>query len=207
MRRPDKDTLLHYESALWSQNFSKIAGIDEAGRGPIAGPVVAACVIFQPGHFIEGVWDSKMISASKREQHYTTIIQSALAYGVGIVDHLTIDKINIYEASKLAMLLAIQECKIEPDYLLIDAMSLDTPYPEQPLIKGDQKSFSIAAASIVAKVTRDRIMREYHEQYPIYGWESNKGYPTAQHRIAVLEHGYSPYHRKSFSVSDPRRLT
>ncbi len=206
MKRPDKDTLLQYEQALWSQGFTTIAGIDEAGRGPLAGPVVAGCAVFAPGDFIEGVWDSKTLSAGRRETLYTQITTAAWAWGVGIVDHTTIDRINIYEAAKLAMLLAIQDCAIEPDYLLTDAMSLGTAIPEQALIKGDQKSFTIAAASILAKVTRDRIMLEYHAQYPVYGWDSNKGYPTAQHRIAVLEHGYSPYHRRSFAVTDPREI-
>lgn len=204
MARPDQDTLLQYEQTLWSRGFEKIAGIDEAGRGPIAGPVVAACVIFEPGFFLPGVWDSKMLSARCREMLFPEITAHALAWGTGIVDHTTIDRINIYEASRLAMLLAIQNCGCQPDFLLTDAMPLETAIPEQPLVKGDQKSFTIAAASILAKVTRDSMMLDLHREYPVYGWDKNKGYPTSAHRLAVLEHGHSPYHRRSFQIRDPR---
>ncbi len=208
MTRPSIKELLRHEQTLFSKGFQTIAGIDEAGRGPLAGPVVAGCVIYsENNHTIDGIYDSKKISAKKREMLFEQI-GKAYTYGVGIVDHQTIDRINIYEATKLAMFEAIKDASEKsannyPDFILIDAMPLDMEIPHHALIKGDQKSYVIAAASIIAKVTRDRIMQKLHEQYPYYGWNHNMGYPTAEHRRAILEHGPSPYHRKSFHVSNP----
>lgn len=200
MSHPGKEELLRLETALYSRGFEKIAGIDEAGRGPLAGPVVSACVVFHPGFFIEGVRDSKTVSEKNRERLFGEICENCLAYGIGIVDNKTIDRINIYEAARLSMLLAIDQIDVEPDFILIDAMPLELEIPNQSVIKGDSKSFSIAAASILAKVTRDGIMRNYHQEYPNYGWDRNKGYPTQEHRSAVKQFGFTPYHRRSFSV-------
>lgn len=195
-----KSVLLSYESDIANQGYANIAGIDEAGRGPLAGPVVAGSVVFQNGVFIEGVRDSKKLSHKRREELYDIIIEKCTAYGVGIIDNNKIDEINIYQASKLAMMTAIENMSIKPDFLLVDAMKLDTDIPNLPLIKGDLKSFTIAAASIIAKVTRDRIMFKLHEEYPQYGWKQNKGYPTKAHREAVKKYGFSPYHRRTFRV-------
>ena len=200
--------LLKHEKALWSKGFQIIAGIDEAGRGPLAGPVVAGCVFCtEEEKALEGVYDSKKLSAKKREKFFEKITHTH-RFGVGIVDHLTIDKINIYEATKLAMFEALKDAAeksetLYPDFILIDAMPLDMDIPHQSIIKGDQKSYAIAAASIIAKVTRDRIMQSLHAEYPVYGWDHNMGYPTVAHRRAIIEHGPSPYHRRSFRVSDP----
>jgi ribonuclease HII len=199
MKRPSVSELLSYETKLWNEGYSLIAGIDEAGRGPLAGPVVSACVIFPPSIVIEGVYDSKALSANQREKLYENIIEKAVAYGIGIVDNNTIDRINIFEATKLSMLNAVDRSPVKPDCVLIDAVRLELGVPVQAIIKGDQKSFTIAAASILAKVTRDRMMRKMHEEYPVYGWEQNKGYPTRAHKDAIRVHGFSPYHRRTFN--------
>lgn len=200
MKRPSASELLSYETRLWNEGFSRIAGMDEAGRGPLAGPVVSACVIFPPTLVIEGVYDSKALSSNQRENLYGVITEKALAWGVGIVDNQTIDRINIYEATKLSMLHAVDKLSVKPDHVMIDAVRLDLAVPCLPIIQGDQKSFTIAAASIIAKVTRDRIMKRMHEEFPVYGWEQNKGYPTKAHRDAIRVHGFSPYHRRSFNA-------
>jgi ribonuclease HII len=203
MKRPSKDELLSFEYDLIQQGYSNIAGIDEAGRGPIAGPVVAACVLFKQPAFIEGVWDSKMVPAAERERLYGLILESCEAYGVGIIDNNTIDKINILEATKLAMRSAldhVMERGRDAHYVLVDAVKLPTDIPAQSIIRGDSRSFSIAAASIIAKVTRDRLMMRLHEEYPHYGWDHNKGYPTMLHRERVKTHGLTPYHRRSFRI-------
>lgn len=200
MKRPSVNELLSFETKLWNEGYSHIAGIDEAGRGPLAGPVVSACVIFRPSDIIEGVYDSKALTESQREKFYDMIVEKAVAYGVGLVDNQTIDRVNIFEATKLSMLHAVEKTSPKPDYVLIDAVRLDLAVPSLAIIKGDQKSFSIAAASIIAKVTRDRLMKKLHEEFPVYGWEQNKGYPTREHREAIKVNGYSPYHRRSFNV-------
>ncbi len=200
MKIPPVISILEYEKDLWQQGFQHIAGIDEAGRGPLAGPVVSGCVIFRPYVALEGVYDSKALTPQKRSELYEIILNNCAGYGLGIVDNETIDQINILEATKLSMLKAVQSLKINPDFILIDAVSIKSNIPYKSIIKGDQKSFTIAAASIIAKVYRDRLMDNLHEEYPHYLWNKNKGYGTEEHRKAIHEHGLSPYHRKSFTV-------
>lgn len=201
MPRPSRETLFRYEEELYSRGVALVAGIDEAGRGPLAGPVVSACVVFPARFFIEGVYDSKALSAKKRESLYELITSGCLAWAVGIIDNQTIDRINIYQAAKLSMLQALESLPgVTPEHVLTDAMPLGEHVPHTAIIKGDQKSFTVAAASIVAKVTRDRIMDELHREFPQYGWDHNRGYPTAEHREAVKRHGFTKYHRLTFSV-------
>lgn len=192
-------TMNHYEKEIRNQGYTYIAGIDEVGRGPLAGPVVTAAVILPEDFYLPGIDDSKKLSEKKRELFYEVIQQEALAIGVGIIQPAEIDRINIYQATKKGMLEAVQELSQTPDYLLIDAMKLATPYPSQSLIKGDSKSVSIAAASIIAKVTRDRMMKELHQEYPDYHFVSNMGYGTQEHLVALKECGITIHHRKSFS--------
>lgn len=180
-------------------NFRLICGIDEAGRGPLAGPVVAAAVIFPPEVKIIGVDDSKKINAKLREELFQQITDKCIAYGVGIVDPQKIDEINILQATLLAMKNALNNLNVEPDLVIIDGnKSFAVEYPVQTIIGGDAKSFSIAAASIVAKVTRDRIMRNYHSEFPVYNWIQNKGYGTKEHIRQILLNGKSKYHRETF---------
>jgi ribonuclease HII len=188
-----------FERKLRSQGFRYIAGIDEVGRGPLAGPVVAAAVILPEDFYLPGVDDSKKLNERKREEYFAKIQEEAVAIGVGVIEAAEIDAINILEASKKAMLEAIVEMPSIPDYLLIDAVRLDTPYPSESLIKGDARSITIAAASIVAKVTRDRMMREMDKVYPHYGFASNMGYGTAAHLDALKKYGVTPIHRTSFA--------
>ena len=197
--------LLEFERDLWQQGYSAIAGVDEAGRGPLAGPVVAAAVIFPQGQrHILGINDSKKLSAQKREFLFDVIQDTALSFGIGCVDHLEIDAINILQATYKAMQLAVKQCHIKPDYVLVDGRGLPQLHvPAQAIIKGDAKSLSIAAASILAKVTRDRQMIKLHEQYPDYGFHRHKGYPTKRHIQAIREFGLTPIHRRSFR---PRQL-
>lgn len=192
--------LSEYEKNCYEKGYKYIAGIDEAGRGPLAGPVVAAAVILPKDCLIEGVNDSKKISEKKREKLYDDIVENALAWGVGIIDNNVIDEINILNATRKAMHTAIEELKIKPDYILIDAEKrVDTNgIPYLPIIKGDALSISIAAASIIAKVTRDRIMREYDNIFPMYGFEKHKGYGTKAHVEAIKENGLCMIHRKTF---------
>ena len=192
--------LSKYEEDCFNRGIELVAGIDEAGRGPLAGPVVAAAVILPKHALIEGVNDSKKISEKKREKLYDDIINAAIAWGVGIVDNNVIDEINILNATRMAMHNAIEALKVKPEYILIDAeKKVDTNgIPFMPIIKGDALSISIAAASIVAKVTRDRMMREYDEIFPMYGFEKHKGYGTKMHTEAIKEHGMCMIHRKSF---------
>lgn len=195
------------ENQLRLEGFQYIAGVDEVGRGPLAGPVVAAAVVL-PGDFdVLGVDDSKKLSEKKRNQLYEEIIEKALCYGVGQRDNQIIDQINILEATKEAMTEAIKNAEAmlmerfgeEISYVLFDAMKIEAvEKPQQALIKGDSRSVSIAAASIVAKVTRDRQMIDYHGKYPYYGFESNKGYGTKAHYEGIAEHGITPIHRKTF---------
>jgi ribonuclease HII len=188
-----------FEFKLRTEGFSYIAGIDEVGRGPLAGPVVAAAVILKDDCFLPGLNDSKKIPEKKREEYYEKILESCVSYGIGIVSSVEIDEINIYEATKKAMLSALQNLNKVPDYLLIDAMKLEVPFPQESLIKGDARSVSISAASIIAKVTRDRIMADYAKQYPEYSFEKNMGYGTAEHLTALMKSGPTPIHRYSFA--------
>ncbi|HIZ67753.1 MAG TPA: ribonuclease HII [Candidatus Streptococcus faecavium] len=195
------ETMLRYEKELYQKGYQAIAGIDEVGRGPLAGPVVTACVILPKDCKIRHLNDSKKIPKKHHEEIYEEVLARALGVGIGIVDNDTIDRVNIYEATKLGMLQAIEQMKGEvtkPDYLLIDAMQLDTPIPQLSLIKGDANSLSIAAASIVAKVTRDRIMAEYAKEYPGYAFDKNVGYGTKDHLAGLKQYGVTPIHRKSF---------
>ena len=192
--------LKEYENKLHETGLMYIAGIDEAGRGPLAGPVTVGAVILKPDSFIEGINDSKKISETKREKLYETITNEALAWSVGIVDQKEIDEINILNATKKALKLALEDLKIKPDRLLVDALeNIDTNgIPYTSIIKGDAKIYSIGAASILAKVTRDRIMREYDEVYPEYGFAKHKGYGTAAHIETIKKYGPCPLHRRTF---------
>ena len=202
--------LKQYENDLRNKGYKYICGIDEAGRGPLAGPVVVASVIMPEGSMIEGVNDSKKVSEKKREKLYEQIIEEAVAYGVGIIDQNEIDRINILNATKEGLTLCIKELEKDlkeknrgiekPEIILVDALTkIDTDHiPYQSIIKGDAKSYSIAAASIIAKVTRDRIMRQWDEVYPEYGFAKHKGYGTAMHISAIKQYGICPLHRKTF---------
>lgn len=193
--------MLTYEQKYWSSGISYIAGVDEAGRGPLAGPVVASAVIFAPGVIIEGVNDSKKLTEKKRVMLFHVIHEKALAVGIGIVGHDVIDRINILQASFLAMNKALDLLPITPQQLLVDGNFFrHEKYPVENIIKGDSLSHSIAAASIIAKVTRDALMMDLHEQYPQYGFSQHKGYGTKAHIDAIRRHGYSPIHRRSFHV-------
>ena len=198
------------EEELYEKGITSIAGIDEAGRGPLAGPVVVACVVMPRDSMIEGVNDSKKVSEKKRERLYEEIIEEAIGYGVGIISQEEIDRINILNATKEGLTTAIKEMEKDlqvkkreikkPEIILVDALTkIDTDHiPYRSIIKGDAKSYSIAAASIIAKVTRDRIMRQWDEVYPMYGFAKHKGYGTAAHIAAIKEYGLCPLHRRSF---------
>jgi ribonuclease HII len=189
----------NFDNSYLNKKIKLIAGIDEAGRGPLAGPVVAASVIFSPSVYIRGVNDSKLLSERKRESLFEEIIREAIAYEVSVVSHKKIDKINILNATLLAMKNSTKKLRFQPDLILVDGnRSFQYNIPVITVIKGDSKSFSIAAASIIAKVTRDRIMKKYSKQYPDYFWERNKGYPTRQHIDVIKLIGPSPLHRKTF---------
>ena len=192
--------LKEFENKLHETGLLYIAGIDEAGRGPLAGPVTVGAVILKPDSFIEGVNDSKKISETKREKLYEIITNEALAWSVGIVSEKEIDELNILNATKKAVTLALEGLKIKPERLLVDALeNIDTNgIPYTSIIKGDAKVYSIGAASIIAKVTRDRIMREYDEVYPQYGFAKHKGYGTAAHIEAIKKYGPCPLHRRTF---------
>ena len=189
------------EEELRKKGFQYICGIDEAGRGPLAGPVVIASVIMPADSMIEGVNDSKKISEKKREKIYDQILEEAISYGVAIIGQDEIDEINILNATKKGLTVSLQELSQKPDLILVDALNgIDTlGIPYDSIIKGDAKCYSIAAASIVAKVTRDRIMREWDKVYPEYGFEKHKGYGTAAHIAAIRENGLCPIHRRSFT--------
>ncbi|PLS06534.1 ribonuclease HII [Neobacillus cucumis] len=188
-----------YERKIRAQGFSFIAGVDEVGRGPLAGPVVAAAVILPEDFFLAGIDDSKKLTEKKREEFASFIKKEAMAYSVAMIPAEEIDEMNIYEATKKAMKAAVVSLEPKPDFLLIDAMKLETPYPTESIIKGDAKSISIAAASIVAKVARDELMKELSESYPVYGFQQNMGYGTKEHLQAIKQYGITPYHRKSFA--------
>ncbi|MGN1351602.1 MAG: ribonuclease HII [Clostridia bacterium] len=193
--------LKEYEKNLYEEGVKLIAGIDEAGRGPLAGPVVVGVVILRETSFIEGINDSKKISEAKREKLYEEITNEAVAWSVGIVDETRIDEINILNATKEALTKAISNLKIKPEIILVDALDkIDTlSIPYISIIKGDAKIYSIAAASIIAKVTRDRIIRSYDKIYPEYEFIKNKGYGTAKHIEAIKQYGLCPIHRRSFT--------
>lgn len=185
---------------LYAKNGLRVCGCDEAGRGPLAGPVVAAAVILPEGFHAPLLDDSKKLNAARRNALRIVIEAEAVSYGVGILDHRAIDEHNILKASFLAMHAAIAQLDAPPDFIIVDGNRF-LPYnfiPYECVVKGDGKYAEIAAASILAKTVRDGIMEELHQQYPMYGWDTNKGYPTAAHRVAIAKHGPSPYHRQSF---------
>ena len=193
--------LKEHENELRDKGFKTICGIDEAGRGPLAGPVVVASVIMPANSMIEGVNDSKKISEKKREKIYDQILEEAVSYGIAIIGQDEIDEMNILNATKKGLTVSLQELTEKPDLIVVDALSgIDTMgIPYESIIKGDAKCYSIAAASILAKVTRDRIMREWDKVYPEYGFEKHKGYGTAAHIAAIKENGLCPIHRRSFT--------
>jgi ribonuclease HII len=192
--------MLVHEMRLWERGLTSIAGIDEAGRGPLAGPVVASAVVFPQGFFHAGVDDSKKLSPARREELYHVIRENALALGIGIVDHLTIDRVNILNATFQAMHEAVRALPGNPEFLLVDGNRFrGGEIPFAVIVHGDAQSISIAAASIIAKVTRDRIMEQYDREYPGYGFARHKGYGTPQHRDAITRLGLCPIHRRSFT--------
>lgn len=193
------NNMLEIENMLYNKGYKYICGVDEAGRGPLCGPVVAAAVILKKGDIIEGVNDSKKLSEKKREKLYEDIMSHAVSVGVGISDVDVIEEINILNATKKAMCEAIFNLDINPDYVLIDGnQGINISIPYDTVVKGDSKSESIAAASIIAKVTRDRLLREYDKQYPEYGFAKHKGYGTKAHIEAIQKYGLLPIHRQSF---------
>ena len=192
------EKMLTYEKELYAQGIQLIAGVDEVGRGPLAGPVVAAAVILPKNCKIPGLNDSKKIPKSKHQAIYQAVLDQAISVGIGVKDNHVIDQVNIYEATKLAMLEAIHELEPQPQHLLIDAMKLDLPISQTSIIKGDANSLSIAAASIVAKVTRDQMMAAYDQEYPGYDFGQNAGYGTSKHLEGLEKYGVTPIHRRSF---------
>ena len=189
---------LKYEQMAYDLGKHYIVGLDEAGRGPMAGPLVVGAVIFPQDYYDERINDSKKLTEKKREELYRIIIENALAYQIEIIDVEDVDRLNVYQASKKGMLDAIEHISIRPDYALTDAMPLGDSIEHQSIIKGDGLSLSIGAASILAKVTRDRIMQDYAKIYPEYGFDKHKGYPTKQHKEALKKYGVTPIHRRSF---------
>ena len=198
----------YFERKLREEGIKFIAGVDEVGRGPLVGPVVAACVVL-PEHFnLDGLTDSKKLSEKRREYFYDEIMRQALGVGVGIISEKVIDEVNIYEATKMAMKEAINNCSCKVEHVLIDAMRLDIDIPTTSIIKGDLKSITISAASVIAKVTRDRMLDELALKYPMYDFKNNKGYPTKKHLDAIKEYGIIDEHRKSYGpVSEYLELT
>ena len=192
--------LYEYESKLYQKGINYIGGVDEVGRGPLIGPVVASCVVLPKDFVLEGLNDSKKLSEKKRNLFYDYIIKNCVAYGIGVVSPEEIDEINIYEASRKAMLIAISKVReqINLEYILIDAMPINIDIPTNSIIKGDAKSISIAAASVIAKVTRDKMMYELDKKYPMYGFASHKGYPTKKHIEAIHKYGLIEGYRKTY---------
>jgi len=196
--------LLRHEKPLWRRGLTHVAGIDEAGMGPLAGPVIAAAVILPPGTILPGLDDSKVLTCRQREEIFERIQNLAVGIGVGRAEPEEVDRINVYRAGLLAMTRAVAALPHPPDYLLLDARGLpNLAIPQASLIGGDRRSASIAAASVVAKVTRDAIMEQYEKVYPGYGFQRHKGYPTADHRRAILHLGPTPIHRRTFTISPP----
>jgi ribonuclease HII len=194
-----RDDLKNFDNKYRSDSIKLVAGIDEAGRGPLAGPVVAAAVIFEKDFFLEEVNDSKKLTAKKRDELYTIITKSCLSYGIGIIDQSKIDEINILQATLNAMKLAAEQLNPQPDIILIDGnKTFDYNVPTKTIIKGDSKSLAIASASIIAKVTRDKIMEDIAKKHPNYNWHKNKGYGTREHIDAIKKYGATKIHRKSF---------
>ena len=192
------ENMLTYEKDLYKQGLTLIAGVDEVGRGPLAGPVVAAAVILPQGCKIKGLNDSKKIPKKKHLEVFQAVQDQALSIGIGIIDNQVIDQVNIYEATKLAMKEAISQLSLQPQHLLIDAMKLDLPISQTSIIKGDANSLSIAAASIIAKVTRDELMKDYDSQFPGYDFSANAGYGTVKHLEGIEKQGITAIHRLSF---------
>ena len=192
--------LWQYEKELFKQNINIIGGVDEVGRGPLIGPVVAACCVLPHDFELDGLNDSKKLSEKKREKFYDYIINNCIAYGVGIISPEVIDEVNIYEATKLAMKESIRKVQeqVNLEYVLIDAMPLDIDIPTNSIIKGDAKSISIAAASVIAKVVRDKMMIDLDKEYPMYGFAKHKGYPTKAHVDAINKYGLIDGYRKSY---------
>ena len=189
-----------YEAQAWRTGVARIAGLDEAGRGPLAGPVVAAAVIIAPDRRIPKLADSKLLTAERREAFFDVIMKRAVAVGVSVVDHLTIDRVNILEATRLAMSQALAALVVVPELVITDFVALPAlPCPQRNLIDGDARCATVAAASIVAKVTRDRIMMEAHRDFPEYGFGRHKGYATPEHLAAIDRHGPCPIHRRTFA--------
>lgn len=203
MKEKEEQRLLQLkeiDKEFFDMGLKYVCGIDEAGRGPLAGPVVVASVILPENSMIEGINDSKKVSESKREKLYDIILQEAISYGIGIIYQDEIDEINILQATKKGLHEAVMKMEIKPNVILVDALTgIDTiGIPYKSIIKGDAKSYSIGAASIIAKVTRDRIMREWDKVYPEYGFAGHKGYGTAKHIEAIKKYGLTPIHRKTF---------
>ncbi len=191
--------MIQFENRLWKKGIRYIAGVDEVGRGPLAGPVVAASVIFPRDTYLEGIKDSKCLSPLQRESFYTKIIKEALAFSIGRAETPLIDQINILQASFIAMKRALYDLPISPEHILVDGFPIPSlSFPQTSIIRGDQSSLSIAAASILAKVYRDRWMEGYDIRFPQYAFARNKGYPTAEHLQALIKHGPCEIHRKSF---------
>lgn len=190
---------LKYEKDLYKEGIELIAGVDEVGRGPLIGPVVAAAVILPKNYKLDGLTDSKKLTEKKRDMYYEIIKRDAIAIGIGIKDENVIDEVNIYEATKLAMKEAIDKLNVKPEHILIDAMPLELDIPTTSIIKGDMKSESIAAASVIAKVTRDSMMYELDKKYPEYGFGSHKGYPTKKHVEAIEKYGLIEGYRKTYA--------
>ncbi|MBI4242282.1 MAG: ribonuclease HII [Candidatus Rokubacteria bacterium] len=199
MHRRVREAGYRFERDAWRAGLGRVAGVDEAGRGPLAGPVVAAAVVLHPLRRIKGLQDSKLLTPAQRDALFARILNSAVAVGVGCVDPETIDRINILEATRRAMHEAIAQLPFAPELVLTDAVRLASlPCPQKNLIRGDRRSASIAAASIVAKVTRDRLMAEYDRHFPEYGFARHKGYATPAHRAALVKHGPCQLHRRTF---------
>jgi ribonuclease HII len=198
---PWEERLLE-EKCCWNNGYQRVAGFDEAGRGPLAGPVVAATFVIKPEFQLEGLNDSKQLTALQRQRFFQALTDGTYEYGIGIVEADEIDQINIYQASRQAMLKALKTLQISPDYLLVDALVVpDTLVEQRAIIHGDALSVAIAAASVIAKYTRDLIMIKYDELYPGYGFAKHKGYPTPEHYLALEKLGPSPIHRLSFRLT------
>lgn len=199
MEHSSEPDIWAFEKKARNRDFSNIAGVDEAGRGPLAGPVVSAAVILPNSFPTSGITDSKKLTPQKRELLFHVIRRHALAIGVGVVDSEEIDRINILQASLLSMKMSVDNLNPLPDCLLIDGIfKISSDLPQEAIKKGDSLSISISAASIIAKVTRDRLMEKYHQQYPLFAFNKNKGYPTKAHKEAIRLHGCCPIHRKTF---------
>ena len=197
---PPPSAPYRYEAQAWRAGVTRVAGLDEAGRGPLAGPVVAAAVILDPDRRVRGLADSKLLTVERREELFAMIYQRAIAIGVGVVDHLTIDRVNILQATKRAMAEAIAALPVAPELVITDFVSVPAlTCPQRNIVDGDARCATVAAASIIAKVTRDRLMLEADKQFPEYGFARHKGYATAHHLAALDRHGACPIHRRSFS--------